>query len=61
MSTERAPEFSQSLSWINADAQTMAAQRGRIVVVLFWSASSVYCHNILSDLMRLQGRHPDAL
>jgi len=61
MSAERAPEFSPTLSWINADPQTMAAHHGRIVLVYFWSASSVYCHNVMNDLMRLQVRYPDAL
>ncbi len=61
MSAERAPEFSLTLSWVNADPQTMAAHHGRIVLVYFWSASSVYCHNLLNDLMRLQVRYPDAL
>lgn len=61
MSGTQAPEFSPKLQWLNADPQTIAAHRGRAIILLFWSASSVYCHNLLADLSALQRRLPDAL
>lgn len=61
MSQTDAPELSPKLDWLNADQQCLAMHRGRAVALLFWSASSVYCHNLLADLSALQRRHPDAL
>lgn len=61
MSAPNAPELSGKLQWLNADAQQLSAHRGRVVVVLFWSASSVYCHNLLHAFAAIQRRHPDAL
>lgn len=54
-------ELSDTLEWVNAEPQRLAAHRGRVVVLLFWSASSVYCHNLLHAFAALQRRSPDAL
>jgi sugar lactone lactonase YvrE/thiol-disulfide isomerase/thioredoxin len=61
MSPTPAYELSDKLDWLNAEPQRIAAHRGRIVILLFWSASSVYCHNILHDLAQIQRRWPDAV
>jgi sugar lactone lactonase YvrE len=54
-------ELSVKLDWLNADPQMLSAHHGRIVALLFWNASSVYCHNALSDMFQLQRRHPENL
>lgn len=61
MSPTPAYELSGKLDWLNAEPQRIAAHRGRIVVLLFWSASSVYCHNVLHDLAEIQRKWPDAV
>lgn len=61
MSLAPAYELSDKLDWLNAEPQRIAAHRGRIVILLFWSASSVYCHNILHDLAQIQRKWPDAV
>lgn len=61
MNTNTAPELSQKLEWINAGRQEIASHRGRVVVLAFWSASSVYCHNVLSDMQHLQRKYLDNL
>ena len=56
-----APELSSNLQWLNADAQTVAGQQGRVLAIVFWNASSAYCHNLLDSLVRLQARFPVGL
>lgn len=57
----RAPEFPAGLDWINGDPLHMSEQRGRAVALVFWSASSAYCQNLLQDLGTLATRHADGL
>jgi hypothetical protein len=54
-------ELSGKLDWLNADPQTISAHHGRVVALLFWNASSVYCHNALADMFQLQRKHPENL
>ncbi len=61
MAPSPAYELSATLDWLNAEPQRLAAHRGRVVALLFWSASSVYCHNLLHGFAAIQRRHPDAL
>ena len=56
-----APALHPSLDWLNADPQTIANQRGRVLALLFWNASSVYSQNLIGELTRLRARHPLAL
>ena len=58
---QAAPELSPSLQWLNADRQSVAAQQGHVLALVFWNAASAYCHNLLDELMRLQARYPVAL
>lgn len=57
----RAPEFPAGLAWINSDPLRMADQQGRVVALVFWSASSAYCHNLLQDMQQIAMRHADGL
>jgi len=61
MSSSLAPALHSSLNWLNADAQTIAAQRGRVVALVFWNAGSAYCHNLIDELNRLKARYPFGL
>lgn len=56
-----APALHPSLDWLNADPQTISAQRGRVLALVFWNASSIYSQNLIGELIRLKARHPLAL
>jgi hypothetical protein len=61
MTTQAAPKLHSSLEWLNADAQTIEAQHGRVLALVFWNASSVYCQNLLDQVASLKARYPLAL
>lgn len=61
MTTAAAPEFPPTLHWLNADPQSVASMQGRVLAVVFWNASSAYCHNLLDELVRMQARFPTGL
>ncbi|HMB57311.1 MAG TPA: hypothetical protein VKM35_08900 [Arenimonas sp.] len=56
-----APALHESLNWLNADAQTISAQRGRVLALVFWNASSAYSQNLIDEILRLKLRHPVGL
>lgn len=56
-----APELHPSLDWLNAEPQTLAANHGRVRLVFFWNAASVYCATLAETVNRLQARHPRGL
>ncbi|MEO6171806.1 MAG: thioredoxin-like domain-containing protein, partial [Arenimonas sp.] len=58
MSAMLAPELNENLHWLNSDAQSIAGQRGSILALVFWNASSVYSQNMLDELARIKARHP---
>lgn len=58
MSATAAPLLPPGLNWLNANPQTLAAQRGRILVLLFWNASSSYSQNLVDEMILLKARHP---
>lgn len=61
MTSTDTPELHDSLQWLNSERQTIAAQRGRVVALVFWNASSAYCHNLLAQVNTLKLRHPVGL
>ena len=61
MTTLQAPALHSSLNWLNADPQTVAAQRGRVLALVFWNASSAYSQNLVEEILRLKLRHPSGL
>jgi sugar lactone lactonase YvrE len=61
MTTTAAPRLHSSLEWLNADAQTIEAHHGRVLALVFWNASSAYCHNLLDQVASLKARYPLAL
>ncbi len=56
-----APELTHGLEWINCPSTSLAALRGSVVVVAFWSAGSAYSQNLLEDLRHLQKKFAGAL
>src|SRR5687767_10668214 len=61
MTIAAAPSLHPSLEWLNADAQTVEEQRGRVLALVYWNASSAYCHKLLDQMATLKARHPLAL
>lgn len=59
--TAPAPVLHPALSWVNSHPQALSGHCGRVVALVFWSASSAYCQNLLDDLSRLRARFPLAL
>ena len=57
-----APELPDSLQWINAaEPPNLAALRGRVVLLHFWTFDSVNCANALADLRYLESKFHDGL
>lgn len=58
----RAPELPENLEWFNTDqALTLASQRGKVVLLDFWTYCSVNCMHVLPDLRYLENKYPDTL
>jgi NHL repeat len=54
------PELPEALHWVNRRGPPRLFDlRGRIVLVVFWNATSVSSANLLSELRQLERRHPD--
>lgn len=57
-----APELSSALEWVNTDeAPSLAAMRGRVVLLNFWTFDSVNCANVLPDIRFLENKYHDGL
>lgn len=57
---EMLPEFPEALHWVNRHGPPRLFDlRGRIVLVVFWNATSASSVNLLSELRQLERRHPD--
>ncbi len=57
-----APEFPESLDWVNvSEVPALSAMRGRVVLLWFWSYDNVHCWNLLPDLAWLESRYNDGL
>lgn len=61
MSAMLAPELHESLHWLNGEVQSIAGQRGRVLALVFWNASSAYSQNMIDDLSRIKAKHPVGL
>ncbi len=58
----RAPELPASLEWLNTDGPLrLAEQRGRIVLLDFWTYCCINCLHVLSDLRYLEDKYGDEL
>jgi len=58
----RAPELPDNLDWFNTDEPlTLASQRGKVVLLDFWTYCCVNCMHVLPDLRYLENKYPDTL
>jgi thiol-disulfide isomerase/thioredoxin/sugar lactone lactonase YvrE len=58
----RAPELSGAVAWLNVPGPlTLAALRGKVVLLDFWTYGCINCIHILPDLKKLEARFPDEL
>lgn len=58
----RAPELPDNLEWFNTDQPlTLASQRGKVVILDFWSYCSINCMHLLPDLRYLENKYPETL
>jgi len=58
----RAPELPGDLDWFNTDEPlTLASQRGKVVLLDFWTYCGINCMHVLPDLHYLQNKYPDSL
>ncbi len=60
--TVRAPDFPPELEWLNTDSPlSLAALRGKIVLLDFWTYCCINCMHILPDLKRLERKYAEEL
>jgi DNA-binding beta-propeller fold protein YncE len=60
--TEAAPEFPQGLDWLNTDRPlSLAALRGKVVLLDFWTYGCINCIHIIPDLERLEAEYAEEL
>ena len=60
--TEPAPEFPIGLDWLNTEQPlSIAALRGKVVLLDFWTYGCINCIHIIPDLERLEREYPDEL
>jgi len=58
----RAPELPDNLEWFNTDQPlTLAGQRGKVVILDFWSYCCINCMHVLPDLRYLENKYPETL
>lgn len=58
----RAPELPGDLEWFNTDKPlTLASQRGKVVLLDFWTYCCINCMHVLSDLHYLEKKYPNNL
>lgn len=58
----QAPELPSDLSWFNTpEPVTLASQRGKVLLLNFWTAGCIYSQQVLHDLNYLQQKFADGL
>jgi thiol-disulfide isomerase/thioredoxin len=58
----QAPELPPALEWVNTDQPpTLAALRGRVTLLHFWTFDCVNCLNLLPDLRYVENKYHDGL
>jgi thiol-disulfide isomerase/thioredoxin len=58
----RAPELPGDLEWYNTDKPlTLASQRGKVVLLDFWTYCCINCMHVLPDLRYLEKKYPQHL
>ncbi len=58
----RAPELPDNLDWFNVEQPlTLASQRGKVVLLHFWSYCSINCMHVQPELRYLENKYPNTL
>jgi DNA-binding beta-propeller fold protein YncE len=58
----RAPEITGGRGWLNTDKPlTLAALKGKVVLLDFWTYGCINCIHIIPDLKRLEAKYPNQL
>ena len=58
----RAPELTGGRGWLNTDKPlTLAALKGKVVLLDFWTYGCINCIHIIPDLKRLEHKYPNQL
>jgi thiol-disulfide isomerase/thioredoxin len=58
----RAPELTGARSWLNTDKPlSIAALKGKVVLLDFWTYGCINCIHIIPDLKRLEAKYPNNL
>ncbi len=58
----RAPELTGGRGWLNTDKPlTLAALKGKVVLLDFWTYGCINCMHIIPDLKRLEQKYPNQL
>lgn len=58
----RAPELKGGRGWLNTDKPlTLAALKGKVVLLDFWTYGCINCMHIIPDLKRLEHKYPNQL
>jgi thiol-disulfide isomerase/thioredoxin len=62
LETTPAPEFPEGLDWLNVQQPLeLAALRGKVVLLDFWTYGCINCIHIIPDLKRLEAEFPNEL
>src|SRR6266550_5118150 len=58
----RAPELSGGRGWLNTDKPlSLAALKGKVVLLDFWTYGCINCMHIIPDLKKLEKKYPNQL
>ena len=58
----RAPELEGARGWLNTDRPlSLAALRGKVVLLDFWTYGCINCIHVIPDLQRLEAKYPREL
>src|SRR4030095_7547052 len=58
----RAPELTGGSGWLNTDRPlSLAALKGKVVLLDFWTYGCINCIHIIPDLKRLEAKYPNEL
>jgi thiol-disulfide isomerase/thioredoxin len=58
----RAPEITGGRGWLNADKPlSLAALKGKVVLLDFWTYGCINCIHIIPDLKKLEAKYPNQL
>src|SRR5215475_7196021 len=58
----RAPEITGGRGWLNTDKPlSLAALKGKVVLLDFWTYGCINCIHIIPDLKKLEAKYPNQL